>query len=165
MENIPCKRVIKKLASYKRTNALQSALQQINSIIQSDFMLDYIHSYQFRQNIQTALNRGEAYHRLRKNVAYANEGKIQSPYPVEQHIWSECARLICNAIIYYDTFLLSKMQQEAQLQNNEKILLKLQHISPVAWQHINLHGQFTFQQPKQQLDWKQIIQQVDYTKL
>lgn len=48
-----------------------------NDLIKSIFMLDYIHLTNFKRNIQTVLNRGEGYHRLRKNISYAHDGKFQ----------------------------------------------------------------------------------------
>ena len=32
----------------------------------------------------------------------------------EQHIWNECSRLIANAVIYYNTLLLSRVYAQKQ---------------------------------------------------
>ena len=104
MKNTSQSVIVKKLSSHNRVNDLQAALADYNDIVRSIFLLDYLHDRSFRQNIQTALNRGEDLHRLRKNVAHAHDGKFQVHTRHEQLIWSECARLICNIIIYYNTF-------------------------------------------------------------
>ena len=130
--------IVKKLSSFKRANQLEGILTDYNDIIKSIFMLDYIHISTFRQGIQTALNRGEGYHRLRKNVAYAHDGKFQVHSQQEQLIWSEATRLICNAIIFYNTFLLSQLLKKQDKKSNEEEIKILTEISPIAWQHINL---------------------------
>jgi TnpA family transposase len=40
-------------------------------------LLDYIDSPVLRRNVQRALNGGEAYHQLRRSVAYAHGGRFQ----------------------------------------------------------------------------------------
>jgi TnpA family transposase len=50
--------------------------------------------------VQKALNRGEAYHRLRRAVAFVNGGKFRVKTEAEQQLWNECSRLIPNATIH-----------------------------------------------------------------
>ena len=64
--------------------------------------------------MQKALNRGAAYHRLRRTVAYVNGGKFWVQTEAEQQVWNECSRLIANAIIYYNTALLSRVYAQKQ---------------------------------------------------
>lgn len=152
--------IVRKLSSFHRVNQIQAVLTDYNDIIKSIFMLDYIHSTTFRQNIQTALNRGEGYHRLRKNVAYAHDGKFQVHSQQEQLVWSEATRLICNAIILYNTFLISQLLEQHTKTGNEKEIKILQNVSPIAWQHINLHGLYQFKKEVEPIDWKAILEQV-----
>lgn len=152
--------IVKKLSSYNRVNDLQAALTDYNDIIKSIFLLDYLHDRSFRQNIQTALNRGEGFHRLRKNVAYAHDGKLQVHTRREQIIWSECTRLICNVIIYYNSFLLSQLLEKSIEENDAEGIEIIKNISPVAWQHINLHGQYLFNENHPIIDWKVITQKL-----
>jgi TnpA family transposase len=60
----------------------------------------YIDSASLRQNVQRAVNRGESYHQLRRTISYANYGKLRFGTEYEQHLWSECSRLIANCIIF-----------------------------------------------------------------
>jgi TnpA family transposase len=55
-----------------------------------------------RRNVQRALNRGQAYHRLRRAIAYAyaHSGRNRVHSQREQEIWNECSRLIGNAVVY-----------------------------------------------------------------
>ncbi|MCY1200060.1 Tn3 transposase DDE domain protein [compost metagenome] len=62
--------------------------------------------------MQKALNRGEAYHRLRRAISFVNGGKLRVHTEGEQQLWNECSRLIANAIIHYNTALLSRVYEQ-----------------------------------------------------
>ena len=96
--------------------------------------------------MQKALNRGEAYHRLRRAVAYVNGGKFRVKTEAEQQIWNECSRLLTNAILYYNTALLSKVYEQKVAAGDQEAINLLRSISPCAWQHINLFGSIEFSQ-------------------
>jgi len=112
-----------------------------------------------RRNVQLALNRGENYHKLRRAVAYANFGKLRFKTEQEQQIWQECSRLITNCIIYYNATILSALltYQQDDSQNEER-RFPLNKTSPVAWQHINLHGRYEFTKNSDPLDMQELIQ-------
>lgn len=52
--------------------------------------------------------------------------------------------LIANAIIYYNTALISKVYAQKLAAADEAAIEILRVISPVAWQHVNLFGSFEF---------------------
>lgn len=62
----------------------------------------------------------------------------------EQQVWNDCSRLIANAIIYYNTVLLSKVYEQKLAAGDFAAIEVIKGISPVAWQHINLIGKFEF---------------------
>ena len=62
----------------------------------------------------------------------------------EQQIWNECSRLIANAIICYDTLLLSRVYEHKLAANDQNAIEILKGISPVAWRNVNLIGNFDF---------------------
>jgi TnpA family transposase len=99
--------IVRKLSNYRRQNQTRKALWELDNLCRTMYILDFIDEPELRQSVQKALNRGEAYHRLRRAVAYVNGGKLRVKTEAEQQIWNECSRLICNAIIYYNTALLS----------------------------------------------------------
>jgi hypothetical protein len=84
-------------------------LFELDAIVRTIYILNYIDSSELRRNVQKALNRGEAYHKLRRAVFYANFGKFRVRTELEQQIWSECSRLVANAIIFYNAFVLSEL--------------------------------------------------------
>jgi TnpA family transposase len=138
--------VVRKLSAYARQNRTKKALVELDNICRTLYILDYIDDVVLRQSVQKALNRGEAYHRFRRAIAYVNSGKFRVKTESEQQIWNECSRLIANAVIYYNTALLSRIYARKQTAGNVEALEILRHISPVAWQHINLFGRFEFTQ-------------------
>ena len=135
---------MRKLSSYARQNQTKKALWELENICRTLYILDFIDDVELRQSVQKALNRGEAYHRLRRAVAYVNGGKFRVQTEAEQQIWNECSRLITNAIIYYNTALLSRVYEQKQAAQDQAAMQAIQGMSPVAWQHINLIGQFEF---------------------
>ena len=60
----------------------------------------------------------------------------------EQQIWNECSRLIANAVIHYNTAPLSRIHARKQAAGDLAAIEILRHISPVAWQRIDLFGRF-----------------------
>jgi TnpA family transposase len=130
--------IVRKLSSYARQNQTKKALWELENICRTLYILDFIDDVELRQSVQKALNRGEAYHRLRRAVAYVNGGKFRVQTEAEQQVWNECSRLITNAIIYYNTALLSRVYEQKQAVHDQAAMEVIQGMSPVAWQHINL---------------------------
>ena len=54
--------IARKLASYERQNQTKKALWELENICRAFYILDVIDDARLRQNVQTALNRGKAYH-------------------------------------------------------------------------------------------------------
>lgn len=150
--------IIGKLSAYARKNKTKSALWEYDNILKSLYFLDYIDSLPLRRNVQRALNRGESYHKLRRAVSHANLGKLRFKTKQEQQIWGECSRLLANCIIYYNASILSNMLDYRE--SNGKDLDVLKHISPVAWQHINLYGRYEFNKNPEPINMDIIIQEL-----
>ena len=91
--------IVRKLSSYLRQNQTKRALWELEDICRTLYILDFIDDVDLRQAVQKALNRGEAYHRFRRAVAYVNAGAFRVKTETEQHLWNECSRLIANAVI------------------------------------------------------------------
>jgi len=144
--------IVRKLASYTRQNQTKKALWELENMCRTLYILEFINDVHLRQSVQKALNRGEAYHRFRSAVAFVNGGKFRVKTEAEQQIWNECARLITNAVIYYNMALLSKVYAHKAATNDQQAMAIIQGISPVAWQHVNLFGTFEFSPGGSQVD-------------
>jgi hypothetical protein len=108
----------------------------------------------------TTLNRGESYHQLRRAVSHANFGKLRFKTEHEQHIWGECARLMTNCIIYYNAILLSSLLDYKEAAGDVQGAALLKHISPVAWQHINLYGRYEFCDGPEAININKIVREL-----
>ncbi len=153
--------IVRKLSSFVRQNQTKKALWELDNICQSIYTLDFIDDVSLRQSVQKALNRGEAYHRFIRAIAFVNGGKLRVKSETEQQIWSECTRLIANAIIYYNTVLLSRVYEQRLKANDKEALEIIKGISPVAWQHINLYGTFEFTKSQTKVDIDNLAAQFD----
>ena len=104
--------MVRMLGSYGRQNQTKKALWEPDNLRRTLYILTFIDDVELRQSVQKALNRGEAYYRFRRAISYVNAGKFRLKTEAEQHIWNECARLIANAVIYYNTLLLSRVYEQ-----------------------------------------------------
>lgn len=136
--------IVRKLASYTRQNQTKKALWELENIFRTLYILEFIDDVELRQCVQKVLNRGEAYHRFRRAVSFVNGGKFRVKTEDEQQIWNECARLITNAVIYYNTVLLSRVYEQILANDDKEAQDIITGISPIAWQHVNLFGSFEF---------------------
>ncbi len=136
--------IVSKLSAYQRTNRTKRALWEFDNLIKSLYLLDYIDSAELRRNVQRAVNRGEAYHQLRRAIAYAHGGRFRVRSQLEQEIWNECARLVANAVVYYNTLILSEVLDELQKRGEIAAIEAIKRVSPIGWQHINFYGHYQF---------------------
>lgn len=144
--------IIRKLSSYARTNQTKKAMWELDSVYQTLYILNFIDDVRLRQSVQKALNRGEAYHRFRRAIAYVNSGKFRVQTEAEQQVWNDCSRLIANAIIYYNTALLSRVYDQKRAAGDTAAIKILEGISPVAWQGVNMFGNFEFSPKESDVD-------------
>nr|WP_281363695.1 Tn3 family transposase [Paraburkholderia ultramafica] len=136
--------IVRKLSSYKRQNQTKKALWELDNLCRTRHILRFINDVDLRRSVQKALNRGEAYHRLRRAVAFVNGGKLRVHTEAEQQLWNECARLVANAIIHYNTALLSRVHEQKRVAGDEAAMAFIAGMSPVAWRHVNLFGAMDF---------------------
>jgi TnpA family transposase len=152
--------IVSKLSAYARNNKTKRALWEYDNIIQSLYLLNYIDSASLRQNVQRAVNRGESYHQLRRTISYANYGKLRFGTEYEQHLWSECSRLIANCIVYYNATLLSHLLAHKESRCDTQGAAIVKQASPVAWQHINLYGRYEFRKQPEPVNVDEIVREL-----
>jgi hypothetical protein len=46
-------------------------------------------------------------------------------------------------------------------EGNEKLLKIIRDVSPIAWLHINLHGLFRFKNVKVDIDWEEMLKDIN----
>ena len=156
--------IVRKLAAFPRKNNTCKALDSLDKIIKSIHILRYIGNIDFRQHIQKSINRGEAYHSLKRAIFYDNQGKFRVLNELEQNTWSECTRLLALFIIYYNAFLLSNI--EHRLSKDNQAVAFLRQISPIQWRHVDMYGKFFFESESNEERIQEIlstIEEMDFT--
>lgn len=136
--------LIRKLSTYSNTHPLVQALTEYDRLVKAMYILDYIDDASLRSYVQRALNRGEAYHQLRRAVASVNGNRFRGSSDQEIDIWNECARLLTNAIIYFNSLILSNLLAYYRASGDEDNLELVKKVSPVAWLNVNLNGTYSF---------------------
>lgn len=150
--------LIKKLCTYSSSNRTRQALFEFDKLVRSIYTLKYIMDPQLQQQVHHSQNRLEAYHQLRGAVAQVGGKKeLTGKTDIEVEISNQCGRLVSNAIIYYNSAILSKLLEFYQATNNENALAELYKFSPVAWQHIYLIGKYIFDNSQSGIDLTTVL--------
>lgn len=136
--------LVRKLSGYKSNHPLLEALTEYNRLLKALYLLRYIDDEDLRNHVQRALNRGEAYHQLRRAISSVNGDKFRGNSDEEIQIWNECARLLANAIIYFNSKVLSHLLTSFEQQGKSRQLAIIKNASPVAWENINFRGTYKF---------------------
>jgi TnpA family transposase len=149
--------IIKKLCTY-RQNRTFKALFEFDKLIRSIYTLKYLCNFELQRQVHRSQNRVEAYHQLRAAIAQVcGKKQLFGRTDLEVEISNQCGRLFANAMIFYNSFLLSQLAKRYEQNNDDKALKKLKKISPIAWQHIHLSGYYKFLTGKHPVDIDEII--------
>lgn len=150
--------LIRKLCTYTTTNPTRQAVFEYDRLVRSIYTLKYLRDPQLERNTRRSQNRIESYHQLRAAVAKVGGKKeLTGKNDIETEISNQCGRLISNAIIYYNSAILSRLLERLEAEGNGKGIEALTRISPVAWQHILLNGHYTFQSSNEIIDLDALV--------
>jgi TnpA family transposase len=136
--------IIRKLCSVDAKNRTKQAIWELNEIVKSTYIYEFINDLKLRQNVQKTLNRGESFNKLTRAISTIGSSKIKFRTEMEQKISLECNRLIANIIIYFNLKLLTHMKKEKISPDQSTYERIMKGTSPVAWRHINLQGRYEF---------------------
>ena len=124
----------------------------------SFYTLRYLCDPQLERSVHRSQNRIESYHQLRAAIAQIGGKKeLTGRTDIEIVISNQCARLIANAIIYYNSAILSRLLTKYEASGNAKALALIKKLSPAAWRHIHLNGHYTFRGDGQVIDLDTIV--------
>jgi len=141
--------LIKKLCTYSPSNRTRKAIFEYDKLIRSIYTLQYLQDRKIQREIHKSQNRVESYHQLRAAIATAYGKKsLIGRGEQEVEISNQCGRLVANAIIHYNSSILSKLKLKYEAEGNHEALKILKKISPVAWQHIHFQGHLNFSRTK-----------------
>lgn len=136
--------LIRKLQAFPRQHVLTRALQEYGRLVKTIFILRYFHSEAYRRRIGTQLNKGEKLHTLRAYLHSANRGRIRKKYPDEHLNQANCLNLITNAITVWNTVYMQVAIDHLRGRGQEIAEDELVHLSPARFEHINIHGKYSF---------------------
>lgn len=125
--------LIRKLCTYTTANPTRQAVFEYDRLVRSIYTLKYLRDPQLERNIRRSQNRIESYHQLRAAVAKVGGKKeLTGKNDIETDISNQCGRLICNAIVYYNSAILSRLLERLEAEGNDRGIEALTRISPVA---------------------------------
>ena len=126
--------LIRKLCTYTQPNPTRRAFFELDKLIRSIYTLRYLRDPQLQRNVHRSQNRIESYHQLRSAIAQVGGKKeLTGRTDIEIEISNQCARLIANAIIYYNSAILSRLVAKFEASGNAKALALIKKMSPAAW--------------------------------
>jgi TnpA family transposase len=139
--------LIRKIAA-QHTN-LSIALRELGRIERTLFILDYLEQPKLRLQILMGLNKGEARNALAKAVFFYRRGELLDRTWEQQSNSASGLNLVVAAIILWNTVYLAKaiayLRQQGEVIPDEY----LKHLSPVAWEHISLTGEYVWNLKRQ----------------
>ena len=156
--------LIRKLCTYTQPNPTRRAIFELDKLIRSIYTLRYLRDPQLQRNVHRSQNRIESYHQLRSAIAQVGGKKeLTGRTDIEIEISNQCARLIANAIIYYNSAILSRLVAKYEASGNTKALASIKRMSPAAWRHIHLNGHYTFRGDRKPIDLDAVMAGLDLT--
>ena len=154
--------LIRKLCTYTAPNPTRRAIFEFDKLIRSIYTLRYLRDPQLERNVHRSQNRIESYHQLRSTIAQVGGKKeLTGRTDIEIEISNQCARQIANAIIYYNSAILSHLLTKCEASGNAKAVALIPKISPAAWRHILLNGHYTFQSGGKMIDLDALVAGVE----
>ena len=141
--------MLRKLSSYPRQNGLAVALRELGRIERTLFALDWMQNVELRRRVQIGLNKGEAKNALARAVFLNRLGEIRDRSFENQRYRASGLNLVVCAIVLWNTVYLERAVQalrDSGKDINDKLL---SHLSPLGWEHINLTGDYVWQQSRQ----------------
>ena len=140
--------MLRKLGSYPRQNGLAVALRELGRIERTLFALDWMQSVELRRRVQTGLNKGEAKNALARAVFLNRLGEIRDQNFENQRYRASGLNLVVAAIVLWNTVYLEQAVQALWDSGKDIDENLLSHLSPLGWEHINLTGDYIWQQCK-----------------
>jgi predicted RNA-binding Zn ribbon-like protein len=126
-----------------------SKLRRFAAGLRSPAFLQVTDDPVLRQAIEKQMDRIEHVHRFTRAVSVGNPREFLQAEKEDQEMAEACKRLIKNCIICWNYLYLSqKLEEIKDTASREAFLDAVAHGSAVAWQHLNLLGEYDFSDEK-----------------
>jgi TnpA family transposase len=153
--------LVRKLCTYD-ADPTRRAIFEYDRLVRSIYTLRYLRDPKLQRHVHRSQNRIESYHQLRAAIAQVGGKKeLTGRTDLAVEISNQCARLIANAIVLYNSAILSRLLVRAEACGSKKMLDLATSTSPVAWQHVHLGGRYAFRDAGQAIDLDAVLQGMD----
>ena len=154
--------LVRKLCLLSDKNTTRQAVEEYDKLIRSIYTLTCILDPKIQSHSHRSQNRIESYHSLRAHISKVGGRKaLLGKTDIEIEISNQCGRLMATVVIFYNAFLNSSLIEQDSIKNNKAKMKKVTKNSPIAFQHINFSGHFTFRKNKKKINIKKIIENID----
>lgn len=90
-------------------------------------------------------------------MASVNGNRFRGSSDQKIDIWNECARLLTNAIIYFNSLILSNLLTFYRATGDQENLELVKKVSPLAWVNVNLNGTYSFTFEKNMINMTEVL--------
>ena len=139
--------ILRKLAAYPRQNGLALALREVGRVERTLFLLDWLTDRGLQRRAQIGLNKSEAHHALKRALFFNRLGELRDRTREDQAYRAAGLNLLAAAITYWNTFRLSAAVASLAAEGRRPSAETLAHVSPLAWEHITLTGEYRWDPP------------------
>jgi TnpA family transposase len=129
-------------------STLTKAIAELGRIAKTLFLLAYVDDSGYRRRILTQLNRQEGRHALARAVFHGQRGQLRQPHRTGQEEQLGALGLVVNTIAPWNTRYLDLATNHPRNRGHQPTDEDVQRLSPLAHDHINLHGRYTFHLPE-----------------
>jgi TnpA family transposase len=136
--------LMRKLAAYPRQNQVARALHDIGQLEKTVFILELLLDPQLRRRQQRGLNDGESVNSIARALFTGQRGEFRDRAFQDQVHRASCLHLLIAAIGAWTTPHLADAIAAARAEGEDLPDEYLAHLSPLAWNHVNLLGEYAF---------------------
>jgi len=136
--------IMRKLAAYPRQNQVAHALHEVGQIEKTAFILELLRDEQLRWRVQRGLNKGELVNSAARTLFFGQRGEFRDRAFQDQVHRASCLHLLIAAIAAWTTPYLEDAIAAVRAEGIDVPEEYIAHISPIAWEHVHLLGQYTF---------------------
>ena len=117
------------------------AFAELGRAVKTIFLCRYLHSEDFRREINEGLNVIEQWNSANDFIFFARRGEMVSNRREDHEISVLALHLLQNCMVYINTLMLQQVL--AQPQWSEKFTPRdLRALTPLIWEHVNPYGRF-----------------------
>ena len=136
--------LLKRLTSYSNKHPLNIALQELGKLVQTIFVLKYMHLEDLRRIINHQLTQIESLHQLSDELNLGHNGLIRFATKEELLVMARSKQLLINSIVCYNYLYQTQKIIEANPQERKEIQRALSNSAAFAYSHVNFQGEYDF---------------------